>query len=137
MTARDAIRGMGGYVGASQTSNVDDQPFAEITYRIPVDRWEDALDAAARPERRHDEGRLTSRPQAVEVTGQVVDLEARIRNLRASETALQEIAEGRRREIQDVLDVQAQLTSVRGQIEQLDGAAEPARRPGELRDAAP
>src|SRR5262245_243001 len=43
--ARDAILGMRGYVGASQTSSIDDQPYAQITYRIPVDRWEDALDA--------------------------------------------------------------------------------------------
>ena len=82
---------MGGYVGASQTENVDDQPYATITYRIPADRWEDALDLL-----RGLNG-LTSKvvseqTQAVEVTGQVIDLEARIRNLRASETALQEIA---------------------------------------------
>ena len=59
--------------------------------------------------------------QAVEVTGQVIDLEARIRNLRASETALQEIASTATR-ITDVLEVQNQLTNVRGQIEQLSAA---------------
>ena len=36
--ARDAIVGLGGYVGASTTSNDGDQPSAEITYRIPADR---------------------------------------------------------------------------------------------------
>jgi hypothetical protein len=111
---------MGGYVGASQTENVDDQPYATITYRIPADRWEDALDLL-----RGLNG-LTSRvvseqTQAVEVTGQVIDLEARIRNLRASETALQEIASTATR-ITDVLEVQNQLTNVRGQIEQLSAA---------------
>ena len=44
LTARDGIRAMGGYIGASQTQSPDDQPVATITYRIPVDRWEDALD---------------------------------------------------------------------------------------------
>lgn len=120
VTARNGIRAMGGYVGASQTENIDDQPYATITYRIPADRWEDALDLL-----RGLNG-LTSKvvseqTQAVEVTGQVIDLEARIRNLRASETALQEIASSATR-ITDVLEVQNQLTNVRGQIEQLSAA---------------
>lgn len=120
VTARDGIRAMGGYVGASQTENIEDQPYATITYRIPADRWEDALDLL-----RGLNG-LTSKvvseqTQAVEVTGQVIDLEARIRNLRASETALQEIASTATR-VTDVLEVQNQLTNVRGQIEQLSAA---------------
>ena len=35
---------MGGYIGASQTQNEGDIPIASVTYRIPVARWEDALD---------------------------------------------------------------------------------------------
>ena len=116
--ARDAIRGMGGYVGASQTSNVDDQPYAQITYRIPVDRWEDALDAL-RGLNGDTTKVVSEQTQSADVTSQVVDLDARIRNLQASETALVEIAEGATR-IQDILDIQAQITSIRGQIEQLE-----------------
>jgi hypothetical protein len=115
--ARDGIRGMGGYVGASQTTNQDDHPIASITYRIPADRWEDALDLL-RGLNGQTSKVVTEQTESVEVTGQVIDLEARIANLRASETALQEIAAGAVR-ISDVLEVQAQLTSVRGQIEQL------------------
>ena len=55
------------------------------------------------------------------MTGQVIDLEARIRNLRASETALQQIQIKVTR-ISDVLEVEQQLTNVRGQIEQLSAA---------------
>ena len=115
--ARDGIRAMGGYVGASQTANQDDHPIASITYRIPADRWEDALDLL-RGLNGQTSKVVTERTESVEVTGQVIDLEARIANLRASETALQEIAAGATR-ISDVLEVQAQLTNVRGQIEQL------------------
>ncbi|MBA2300314.1 MAG: DUF4349 domain-containing protein [Chloroflexi bacterium] len=120
VTARNGIRAMGGYVGASQTENIDDRPYATITYRVPADRWEDALDLL-----RGLDG-LTSKvvseqTAAVEVTGQVIDLEARIRNLRSSETALQKIAGGATR-ISDVLEVEQQLTNVRGQIEQLSAA---------------
>jgi hypothetical protein len=115
--ARDAIVALGGYVGASNTSNVDDRPTAQITYRIPAERWEAALDAL------HDLDGLTTKvvdehTDAIEVTGQVVDLQARIRNLRASETALQGIA-AKATKIADVLEVEARLTDVRGQIEQL------------------
>jgi hypothetical protein len=117
LTARDGIRAMGGYIGASATETIDDRPIANNTYRVPVDRWEDALDlmrGIAGDARKV----LNERTQAVEVTGAIVDLEARIRNLRASEVALQEIS-SRAARVTDVLEVQAQLTSVRGQIEQL------------------
>jgi hypothetical protein len=57
------------------------------------------------------------------VTGQVIDVEARIRNLRASETALQGIAALATR-ISDVLEVEMRLTDVRGQIEQLTAQLE-------------
>ncbi len=117
VAARDGIRSLGGYIGASRTDNTDDQPTASITYRIPADRWEDALDLIRRLNGLTAKV-LDEQTEAVEVTGAVIDLEARIRNLRASETALQEIAAGATK-VSDVLEVQAQLTAVRGQIEQL------------------
>ena len=59
--------------------------------------------------------------QATEVGGQLVDIEARLRNLRASEAvARRTIAKGTGK-VTDLLEVEAQLTDVRGQIEQLDG----------------
>ena len=116
--ARDAIRSMGGYVGASQTSNIEDQPYAQITYRIPVGRWEDALDAL-RGLNGDTTKVVSEQTESVDVTSQVVDLDARIRNLQASETALVGIAEQATR-IQDILDIQAQITTIRGQIEQLE-----------------
>jgi hypothetical protein len=116
-TARDGIVALGGYVGASNTSNDGDQPSAEITYRIPADRWEDALDLL-RGLNGLTTKVVTEHTEAVEVTGQVIDLQARIKNLQASEAALQGIAE-RATKISDVLEVQAQLTGVRGQIEEL------------------
>ena len=115
--ARDAIVGLGGYVGASTTSNDGEQPSAEITYRIPSDKWEEALDSL-RGLNGLTTKVVTEQTEAVEVTSQVIDLEARIANLRASEIALQGIAAKAIR-ISDVLEVQAQLTETRGQIEPL------------------
>ena len=115
--ARDGIRAMGGYIGASQTQTYDASPIASVTYRVPVDRWEDALDLL-RGLTGNGGKVVAENTNAVEVTGAVVDLEARIKNLRASEAALQGIS-GRSTRISDVLEVENQLTNVRGQIEQL------------------
>jgi hypothetical protein len=116
-TARDGIRAMGGYIGASETTSQDDHPVATVTYRIPVARWEDALDLLHKLAGQTTKI-LDEKTQAVEVTGAVIDLQARIKNLQASEASLQAIA-GRAAKISDVLEVQAQLTTVRGEIEEL------------------
>lgn len=115
--ARDAIVGLGGYLGASTTSNDGDQPSAEITYRIPAAKWEAALDIL-RGLNGLTTKVVTEHTEAIEVTSQVIDLQARIANLRASETALQGIA-AKATKISDVLEVQAQLTQTRGEIETL------------------
>ena len=115
--ARAAILAMGGYVGASNAGTDGDTPFAEISYRVPSNRWEDAL-AELRVLGGLTTKVVSEQTQAVEVTAQIVDLEARIRNLEASETALQGIAANATK-ISDVLEIQAQLTNVRGEIEQL------------------
>ena len=115
--ARDSIVGLGGYVGASTTTNDGDKPSAEITYRIPAAKWEAALDIL-RGLNGLTKKVVTEHTEAVEVTSQVIDLQARILNLRASETALQGIA-AKATKISDVLEVQAQLTQTRGEIETL------------------
>lgn len=112
--ARAAITGLGGYVSDSQRTNGEGQALAAITYRVPAARWDDALDALAGLSTRV----VAEDTQAVEVTAQVVDLDARITNLRATELALQGIMAKATR-ISDILEVQAQLTQVQGQIEQL------------------
>jgi len=113
--AKTAVEAGGGYIGASQESNNADQPTAVITYRIPASRWEDTITAL----RGLASKVVSEETQAQEVGSQVVDLQARIANLRASESALQGIAQHTAK-VSDLLEVQSQLTDVRGQIEQLD-----------------
>lgn len=113
--AHDAIVALGGYVGQSQESNDGDRSTANVTYRIPVDRWDEAR-AALRGLATKVVGEQTN---AIEVTGQLVDLGARIDNLRATEIALQAILE-KAAKVQDILDVEGRLSDVRGQIEQLE-----------------
>jgi len=114
--AKTAVLATGGYIGASQEANDGDRSLATITYRIPATRWEDAISDL----RGLATKVVSEQTQATEVGGQIVDLEARIRNLRASEQSLQEIAKGTGK-VSDLLEVEAQLTEVRGEIEQLEG----------------
>jgi hypothetical protein len=110
---RSAIQGMGGYIGASQQYRDGDSVVATITYRIPADRWEEALDALRKLGKEVGE-----QTDSADVTGQIVDLDARIRNLRASETALvKHLSDAAK--VADVLEIEARLSDVRGQIEQL------------------
>jgi hypothetical protein len=114
--ARTAVLATGGYIGASQEANDGDRSVATITYRVPASRWEDAL-ASLRGLATEVVGEQT---EATEVGGQLVDLEARLRNLRASEQVLVDIAKGTGK-VTDLLEVEARIADVRGQIEQLDG----------------
>jgi hypothetical protein len=112
-SGRDAIRALGGYIGASQQQRTAGKIVATVTYRIPVARWEDALDAI-----RHLGDEVGEQTQATEVTGQLIDLDARIRNLKASEVALVGYVE-KAPKVSDLLEIQSRLTDTRGEIERL------------------
>lgn len=114
LAVRTAITGMGGYISDSDRSNSGDEDTASVTYRVPVDRWQDAVDAVEKIASKVD----SAKSNAVEVTGQVLDLGARIDNLQATEHALQAIMSQATR-ITDILAVESQLSDVQGQIEQL------------------
>jgi hypothetical protein len=112
-SASQKISALGGYVSGSARKGQDEQASADVTYRIPSARWDEALVAV----RGVGVKVLGEQTQTQDVTGQVVDLSARITNLEATERALQAIIL-KADKISDVLAVQAQLTEVRGQIEQ-------------------
>jgi hypothetical protein len=113
VAARTAIQGLGGYIGASQQYQDGEDTVATVTYRIPADKWETALDALRKLG--HE---VTENTSSSDVTGQIVDLDARIRNLKASEAALVGYM-SKATKVSDVLDIESRLSDVRGQIEQL------------------
>ena len=108
---------LGGYVGGSQAGTLDDR--ATLTVRIPAAAFEDAL------ARLHgmDADLVAETTREQDVTGQVVDLEARIENLEASEASYRELV-ARAERIEDILAVQSRLDQVRGEIEQLTAQLE-------------
>ena len=111
--ATQKIATLGGYTSGSQRQGDGDKSTASVTYRIPAQRWDDALVAL----RGLATKVLGEQTQSEDVTTKIVDLSARITNLQATEQALQGIML-KAMKISDILAVQAQLTETRGQIEQ-------------------
>lgn len=115
-TALARVRAMafelGGYVGGSQSGTFDQS--ATLTLRIPADQFEEALTRL----RRLDGDVMNEATREEDVTSSVVDLEARLENLQASETQYRTLL-SKAEKIEDILAVQTRLDDVRGQIEQL------------------
>ena len=105
----------GGFVVSSTFSNVDDEQVADLTIRVPGDRYQDVL---IQIRRMGEVARESS--DANDVTEEFTDLQARLRTLEATERrylALLGEADG----IGEILQVQDRLDVVRGQIEQVQG----------------
>jgi len=111
--ATQKIASLGGYTGGSQRQGDGDKASASVIYRIPAQRWVDALVVL----RGLATKVLGEQTQSEDVTTKIVDLSARITNLQATEQALQGIML-KATKISDILAVQTQLTETRGQIEQ-------------------
>jgi hypothetical protein len=109
---RATTTALGGYVGGSQAGTEDES--ATLTLRIPAARFDEALAEL----RAMDGTILAEATREDDVTGQVVDLQARIANLEASEASYRGLVE-RAERIEDILAVQTRLDAVRGEIEQL------------------
>jgi len=103
---------LGGYVGGSQAGTLDES--ATLTLRIPADKFDEAI------ARLHEfDGTVLSEATREEdVTSALVDLDARLKNLQASEVQYRLLLE-KAVKIEDILAVQTRLDDVRGQIEQL------------------
>lgn len=110
----DRVKAAGGYASSSTRYGDTAAPILEITFRAPATALDDLL-AAFR-----SEGKLLSESiNSYEVTMQLVDLEARLKSLRASESAYLDLMK-RASSVADVIAVQTELTRVRADIESYD-----------------
>jgi hypothetical protein len=112
--AQSAIAGLGGSVSSSNRSGTGDYAAASVTYRVPAGRWDDALGVL----RKIGSTTLAEQTDTSDVSSQVVDLQARLDNLKTTESALQAIM-AKAVAIPDVIAVESQLSQTQGQIEQL------------------
>jgi hypothetical protein len=112
--AEALIKGLGGHVAASNASDTGSGKSANVTYRVPAERWTDAVNGIKGLATRVANEQTSSE----NVTAQVVDLDARLSNLRSTEAALQGIM-AKATTITDILKVQGELTQVQGDIESM------------------
>jgi hypothetical protein len=115
----DLAERMGGYVVALETQQYDAGVRGQATIRIPADSFHDAVDeitALASTVRRET---LSSD----DVTEEYVDLESRLRHLRAKESQLLEFLD-QAEDTEAVLAVYEQLSETQAQIEQVTGQME-------------
>jgi hypothetical protein len=113
-------RELGGYVADEQSLLRARAERRVLTLRIPAVRLDEALARLEPLAQRVLERRIS----VEDVSAQVVDLAARLKTLRATEVELQELLAGAReagRGLEDVMAVHRELTSIRKQIEQLEG----------------
>ena len=105
------VESAGGYISSSSRSGQGDNLYLSATLRVPATEFS-AVMASLR-----GEGEILYEDiGSYEVTMQVLDLEARLVNLRASETAFLELLD-RAESVADVVAVQSELSRIQGDIE--------------------
>ncbi len=102
------------------TSQGLEVPNANITIRVPAERLDEALAQIKGMVADPKIDILSEDVSGQDVTGEVTDLESRLRNLKAAEEQLIEILD-RATEAADVIEIFRELTSVREQIEVIEG----------------
>jgi len=120
VTAMDEIASiadeLGGYVVSSDKYETDEGPSANMNIRIPVEKFDQAFDRLRQlaidvPHESTD---------SIDVTEEYVDLQARLRNLEATESQYLALLE-RAETVEDTIQVWRELSNIRGQIEQIEG----------------
>jgi len=101
----------GGYISASSRSGEGENLYLSATLRFPAAKFNSVM-ASLR-----NEGKVLYEDiGSYEVTMQVLDLEARLKNLRASESAFLKLLD-RAETVADVVAVQSELSRIQGEIE--------------------
>jgi hypothetical protein len=117
---RQLAESFDGYLSAMSGERRNDLLYYSLTLRVPVERLEEAVAAAKQEAESVERESLRSE----DVTERYVDLEARLRTLRATEVELLELlAESRERgeDVEAIMAVYRQLTEIRTQIEGIQG----------------
>jgi hypothetical protein len=108
------IESAGGYISSSSRSGEGQYLYLSVTLRVPAAEFSTVM-ASLR-----SEGEVLYEDiYSYEVTMQVLDLEARLENLRASESAFLKLLD-RAQTVADVVAVQSELSRIQGDIESFE-----------------
>lgn len=116
-------RRSGGDVFALQVSGASDSTPASavMQLRVPADRFDATMDAVART------GKVRQQSEAAsDLTGDINDSGAQLRNLQNTEADLRKIMD-RSGDVDEILNVETQLSQVREQIETLESSLKTMR----------
>lgn len=108
--------GADGYVASSRSQYVGDKQTATIAVQIPAQSFDNVLSQVRKLAVKVDSENTTTQ----DVTDQYVDLQSQINNLKAAEASEVRLLD-KATTMSDVLAIQRELTSLRGQIEQAQG----------------
>ena len=112
---RGLVESFGGFIEHVSTSGGPNPEHGSAVVRVPGDRFLDALDSIERL------GKAVGQTLGQrDVTGEAIDLEARLKSERSAEQSLLKLLD-RAVSVSDVLTVERELTRVRADIERLQG----------------
>ncbi|MEA3442976.1 MAG: DUF4349 domain-containing protein [Chloroflexota bacterium] len=115
-----------GYVVSSQKYE-DEKTAGSISIRVPAERFNEALERL----RQLAISVPTESTQSKDVTEEYVDLEARLRNLKATEAQYLILLE-KAETVEEMLKVQEALSRIRGEIEQIEGRMQYLERTSDM-----
>src|SRR5215212_71593 len=118
-----------GFLATSQIRQDGERLTATVTLRVPADTA--TYNSTLERLRGLAERVIDEQSQAQDVTDQYVDLDARLRTLRASEDTMLGLL-SKAQKIDDILQIQRELTNVRTQIEQIQGRKQLLERQADL-----
>jgi hypothetical protein len=118
---------MGGFVVSANQREDGPSTSATVTIRVPAPRLDEALGRIKALAVKVRNEQVTGK----DVTEEFVDTDARLRNLRATEARYLDLLQ-QSATVGDILSVEKELTTVRGQIEQLQGRLQFLQRSAEL-----
>lgn len=113
--ARIAVAAGGSIDSSDISDNGEGVKSGTVTVKVPVAKFEESFDELRRA------GRvvLNQSQSGTDVTEQVIDIEARIKNKQAEEEAYANILKVQTQKISDILEVTRAINQVRGEIESL------------------
>ena len=114
--AQQVAASAGGTVLSSQIYRSDDSVTAQLVLSVPSEEFERVLEEL----RGLGEKVTTDSVSGQDVTEEYVDLQSRERNLRATEESLLRLYD-RAENVEEALSIQRELTTVRGEIELVQG----------------
>jgi hypothetical protein len=116
---RAKVQELGGYVVRAENSGSDDELTARITFRVPAQRFDEALAGVQGLARKV----LSRTVSGDDVTEEFVDLQSRLRNLEATRDRLLTFLE-KAATVEEALKVNESLSQVQGEVEQVRGRME-------------